>query len=215
MKKVRIILSLLLVVFCIQFTYAQDANAILKSAKAKLASLQDISASFKFEVRNIAHRTKAPIVKKGSFKYKKGQYKIALGAEEYYCDGESIWVYMKNDQEVNIYEYDPEEAMNIDALFKLLETNSAKTRYDGTETVNGVEAHKIYMTISDPAFEYNQATVWISKSSKLPVKGVTKDRRQTTTTYELTNIKTNSGYSSGTFKFDVSKHPDVDVYDER
>ena len=41
------------------------------------------------------------------------------------------------------------------------------------------------------------------------------DRKKTTPTYELLNIKINQNLTKKDFQFDKSKHPGVEEYDDR
>jgi outer membrane lipoprotein-sorting protein len=193
-------------------TLAEDPAAILKKAEANFEKLDDFSADFSFTLSNPSDPD-ATITKKGKLAYSKGKYFVKLSDQEFYCDGEKIWVFLPEDDEVTIYPNDPEEGFNIETLLQLYKSN-AKARHDGRTTVNGKSCHNIYLANSDPEMEFNQARLWLDTKTYLPVQVETVNRSQTRTMYSFSNTKTNQGLGIEKFRFDVSKFPDVEVYDE-
>ena len=217
MKKLKILFPLFLAIFLVSsgFSIAQDrADQILKDSKTKFESLKDFSASFSISIQNINTR-RAAFTKSGQIKYKKGKYFIGLEGEEIYFDGETQWVYLTKEKEVNIMTYDRDDAPSIELIFEIYST-AAKPRYDGEESVNGNSCHRIFIASTDRSVEYNQVRLWVNKSTHLLEKMVLLDRNQTTTTYLFSDIKTNMGLSDGIFRLDVSKlASDIEIYDER
>jgi outer membrane lipoprotein-sorting protein len=204
---------LLLVASAVGFIHPQDkADDILKQSKTEMESLQDFGSDFVYQLAGPG--LNGTISKRGSLKYKQGKYVVNMAEEAFYCDMESLWIYLQEDNTVNILEYDPEEGMNIEAIFELYEA-SADPRYDGVEKVNGEACHKIFLAIKDPSLDYNQATLWINQKTNYPAKATLINRKQTRTTFELNQFKPNVGYSAATFQFDPKEHPGVVVYDER
>ena len=193
----------------------EKSEKILNESKAKMEALKDFSANLKYEIKNKSTRL-APVARTGKVKYKKGnKYVLSMADQEIYCDGETLWLYLPEDKEVTILNYDPsEEGMSLESILGVYQA-SASSRYEGTEVVHGKKCHKIYLAVKDQSLEYNQANVWINVSSKMLEKVSLIDRKQTVTTYEFSSISTNRGLSDKDFQFDINKHSDVDVYDER
>ena len=189
------------------------SEAILKESRATFESLTDFSASYSYELKNNAMKANK-VSKNGTFKYKDGMYFLDLGNQAIYCDLESQWIHLKDDEEVTIVAYDPEEAVNIESVYKVYESN-AKSTYQGTETLNGQKTHKILLSSLDQDLEYNQVTLWVNAKTKLLDKAILLDRNQTEEIITFQNLKTNLGYSMTDFQFNAAKFPGVDVYDER
>jgi outer membrane lipoprotein carrier protein len=194
------------------------AAQIIKESKAKFESLADFSANFKFSINN-PRLSNQPKPKEGWMRYKrdKSQFVLAFNDQEIYCDGVTQWVFLPDEGEygeVTIMDYDPEMGENAEAIFKIYE-GSAQPELQGQEKIHNVSCYKILLNIDNDEVDYNQAYVWINKSTKLLEKADLIDRKKTTTTYELMNIKTNLGLSDKDFQFDKSKHPGVDIFDER
>ena len=196
-------------------TLDEKSEKILKESRAKMESLKDFSADLRYEIKNKSTRLN-PISKSGKVKYKKGnKYVLSMADQEIYCDGETLWLYLPDDQEVTILNYDPnEEGMSMESILSVYQA-SASSRYEGSEVVHGKKCHKIYLAVKDPSLEYNQAQIWINMTSKMLEKVSLIDRKQTVTTYEFSSISTNRGLSDDAFRFNIKAHEGVDVYDER
>lgn len=195
--------------------HAQDnkAQKILDQSREKFESLSDFAASYKYKLTNKAMRSEG-VEKEGSMKYKDGMYYIDLGNQEIFCDKETQWIYLKEDQEVTIVPYDPEESVSIESIYKLYKTKSNPT-YLGEDNLNGSKQHKILLNSTDEEVDYNRVTIWINQKNEFIEKITLIDRNQTEEDIEIYDIQSNVGFKTSDFQFDVSKHPNVDVYDER
>ncbi|MEM6262996.1 MAG: outer membrane lipoprotein carrier protein LolA [Bacteroidota bacterium] len=203
--------------FAVAFT-TQDSKAdkILKESKSTFDKLSDFSADFTYGLgsQDPTNNSRISVQKTGGLKYSKGKYAIVMEDQEIYCDGTTMWIYLPEDEEVNVMECDPEEGIDIESIFKLYQ-GSSKSRYDGVEKLNGHDCHRIFLSTLDKELEFNQVMVWINTKTSLLEKAVTINRRQTKTTYIFSNIETNQGLGQKAFSFDIASHPDVAVYDER
>ena len=190
----------------------EKAEKVLKGSKHKMEMLKDFSADIQYEINSPKTRS---ISKNLKVKYKKeNKYVILMDDQEIYCDGQKLWLFIPQDQEVTILNYNPEdELMSLQTILGVYEANSS-SRYDGLEKVHGVSCHKIFLAVKDPTLDYNQAFVWINTRTQLLEKVSLIDRKQTQTTYEFSNIKTNTGMSDADFKFELTKYPGIHVYDE-
>ncbi len=215
--KLKVYIPVWIIAGMILFTNALGQNSkaqkILDDSRKKFESLSDFSANYKYILTNEAMRSEG-VEKEGIMKYKDGMYYIDLGNQEIYSDKETQWIYLKDDKEVTIVPYDPEESVSIESVYKLYKTKSQPT-YVGEEALNGNQQHKILLNSSDEEVDYNRVTIWINKKTLFIEKVSLIDRNQTTEDIEISNIKTNNGFSISDFRFDESKHPDVDIYDER
>ena len=218
MKKITLYIASALFVFGGLFhssVHAQSdpSEQILEESRKKFEALSDFSATYSYELKNPAMKSDQ-VAKNGNFRYKDGMYYLDMGNQAIYCDLESQWIHLKADEEVTIVEYDPEEAVNIESVYKVYESN-AKTQYVGEEMLGSNKAHKILLTSLDSDLEYNRVTIWINSKTKLLEKASLVDRNQTEEVIVFKNLQTNQGFSLVDFQFNSAKHPNVDVYDER
>ncbi|MEZ4827665.1 MAG: outer membrane lipoprotein carrier protein LolA [Bacteroidia bacterium] len=213
MKSFGFVISLVLAMYLgiTGFTVNDNSGNILNESKAMLESLTDFSAGFKYSISNPNMR---PVAKTGSIKYKKGKYVISLEDQKIFCNGKTLWIYLPEDNEVNIMSYTEDEGVNVESIFKIYES-STRSRYEGETDIHGVACHKIFMAIQSDELDYNQAYVWINKKTKFLEKVVLIDRKQTQTVYEFLDIRTNVGFGDADFEFDAKQYKGVKTYDER
>lgn len=203
--------------FFSQITFGQttsnQAAEILETSQQKLESIQDFSANVSYVIAN--PKMPKAIPKTGTVKYKDGKYALALTDQEIYCDLKSMWIYLKNDAEVEVLDYDAEEGQTVESIFSLYKANT-QAKLIGPELVKGRKCHKIFLTNQDESLDYNEANVWIDTETMLLTKAELIDRKQTTTTFEFFNIKTDSGLSNADFQLAKSQVPaDVLWFDDR
>lgn len=210
---VLIILCFLLSHFTFGQTASSQASELLETSQQKLEAVQDFSANVSYVIAN-PNMPKA-IPKTGTVKYKDGKYALALTDQEIYCDLTSMWIYLKNDREVEVLDYDAEEGQTVESIFSLYKANT-QAKLVGAELVKGRKCHKIFLTNQDESLDYNEANVWIDTETMLLTKAELIDRKQTTTTFEFFNIKTDVGLSNADFQLTKSQVPtDVTWFDDR
>lgn len=211
MKVLHTITATLLIVLFASTTFAQDnpkARKIVEDSKVKFEGLKNFTADFVYSLENPSNAA-TNVSKTGKIYYSKGKYAIIMEDQEIYCDLESMWIYLPEDYEVNILEYDPEEGFSLEEVFGLYGAKST-ARYDGVEG----QLHKIFMAVKDESLEFNQVRLWINAKTELLEKAVTTNRMQTRTTFEFKNIKTNEPMADTKFQFDTANF-DGTVIDER
>lgn len=194
MKHIKYIFSLLVIVFAVATVQAQDAKAdkILADSKKTFKSKKDLTCNIKFSIEN--PRLDEPQVKTGTAKMSGDKYQIKFENEHVYCDGKSVWLVLMEEEEVTITEYDPEESMNVDMVYKIYEEDT-KSRYDGLDG----DLHKISLFWNHDKSDFFRAELWINKSTKLIQNAVLSARNGSKFIYSLTNIKTNTGVPASEF----------------
>lgn len=195
-----------------QPTLAQDPADILKKAQANFEALDDFSANFSFTLSNPSDPS-GQVSKKGKLSYSNDMYVVKMPDQEIYCDGAKLYIYMVEDNEVNILPNDEEEGFSMDAILKLYQSE-AKARYDGKKTINGKTCYNIYLANADSRVEFNQARLYLDTKTHLPVQVELVSRTQTRTVYEFGQVQTNTGLTSEDFRFNVSNYPGIEVFDD-
>ena len=193
-------------------TTLDKASQILDSSKLALESLEDFTANFQYA---ISHPNTRTVVRKGKVSYKPtDKFILDFKDESIYCDGQSIWRYEKGVEPVlTISDFEPEEDWNLEVLFEIYRAK-ATPRYDGIETVHQVKCHKIFLAITDPKVDYDQAYLWVNTENELPEKVVMIDKKNARTTFEFSNMETNVGLEVTDFIFKTPKGVDVEIFDE-
>lgn len=188
---------------------AQDPNKILEESKTKVESLQDMEADFSYSLSSSSLR---PVVRKGHLYFKQGKYRISLGDLKLISDKKNLWQVLPDDNEVLVQSVEDSEGPNPQEMFQIYQ-NKGNTKLVGTKTVHGLSCYHLYLSINASNLDYNKAYLWIDKKTMLPVKVSLIDRNNTTTTYELFDLKTNSGLQDKLFRFNNEDCDGCDIVD--
>lgn len=197
-------------------THAQvdpKADKLVKHARDKFYAFQDFSANIVFTLENKALKEKQP-AKSGYVKVKKSKYRIVFSDQELFCDGKTVWVYLKNNQEVNVSDFDPNESLSIDRVFALYD-KGMNSRLDKPEVIGGLNTQKISLFPRDAKTEYIRIEVWINPATDLVHRFKLINRNGTTYQYDISGIKTNTLVPDSEFVFDAQKYPKVNIVDLR
>lgn len=186
-----------------------DAKKILDKLRDKYKALGSIAAEFSL----VIEMGKTKEEQSGKMAQNGSKYRVSVGNNEIISDGASTWLYNKQQNEVQINEYTPDnnDMLSPDKLLKIYESdkefiyvitedNSAQTSIEFKPLDKDAEFFKIRMV-------YDKA-----KNEATSIKVFGKDGSR----YTL-NIKkiASQTYSDSHFAFDKSKYPGVVVTDLR
>lgn len=210
MRKVAI-LGLMLCLF--GGANAQDAKTILEKVSAKYESMKSYSVEFE----NKLHSPLAGIdeTTKGSALIAGEKFKIELAEHLIIVDGKSMWTFLKEDNEVNISEYDPEDSeINPSNIYKMWE-KGYKYRMIDTDAIDGKKYNVIELNPEDKDNQIFKVKLWVNPSDYTIKKWVMFEKSGNRYTYEISAFKANVAVTANTFKFDKAKYPGVHVEDLR
>jgi outer membrane lipoprotein-sorting protein len=129
------------------------------------------------------------------------------------CNGQTIWQYLKKENEVTITPYNPKEGFSLDRIFRIYDQDM-KVRLDKSETYKGQTIHKISLFPISDTTDYFRVEVWISEATELPQRIKFSHRDGTVVEYELKNFQVVS-LPDSEFVFDTRKYPGISVVDLR
>jgi outer membrane lipoprotein carrier protein len=185
--------------------FAQSADQIIQESKAKFNSLTDLTATVAYTMAN--PNLASPQVKSGTLWMKKAKYKVVFTSEEMYCNGIFVWVYQKSKKTTDKLDFDPEESLSPDRVFKIYQEES-KVRYDALEG----NRHKITVFSSKENSDIIKTVVWINKTTKIIEKASLYARSGSTYTYELSAIQTNTQIGDAIFNYDEAAAKRAGIY---
>ena len=215
------IFSLALITLFSAATFGQDMDAkskgILDGVSQKTKSYKSIVAEFKSTMDMKAEGDK--MTQSGKLTVKGNKYTISLGGQLIFCDGKTVWRYLKDDNEVQIDNIpDPEEeedAINPTTIFTLYETGF-KSKYEGEKTISGKACHMINLYPKNPGEKnYHTVKLAIDKVKKQIVQVHVKGKDGVDYIYEITSFKGDAEIPDSKFTFNKAKYPGVDVVDMR
>jgi outer membrane lipoprotein-sorting protein len=207
--------KLLLIVFsfsAIQFAMAQydpEAKSILDAMSAKYRKVSAFSASFSQKLSNESAGLDESM--DGTITVKQDKYKLEIAGQEIYNNGESVWSFNKEAEEVTVSDYEPDDSEislnNIWDLYQdgfkyiLLSTNQNGNRVIDLDPVDRNKTYyKIRMIISgsDELFSF---TVYEKTGNQYK--------------YQILNFTERPELNDAFFTFNPSDFPGVEVIDFR
>lgn len=199
---------LLLFVFpLLSFSQEQTAKIILDKLSQKTSSYSTIEAHF----TNVFYSEIAEVneSQKGIIYVKGNAFKLKTDDQLIISDGESTWIYLIEENEVNITDGNDEETLNPSSIFTIYE-NGYKYKYVSDDG----KYHNInlFPTESGP---FSRVEMKIHKS-KMEISSFTMiDKQGSQYTYVIDKFLTNKSFSKDFFKFSLANYPGVDVIDLR
>ncbi len=210
--------KILLISFSLVATlgFAQDekAKAILDELSEKTRQYPTITSEFTFTLEDKAAEVNEE--QQGMLKMKGKKYFIQLADNQIFSDGETMWTYSEEMNEVYIdYAEGEEGALNPSEVYTIWESGF-KQYYKGEESMSGKAHHVIKLVPNEPADKnYHTIFVYVDKAkmevSKIEIKG----KQGMDYTYSVKTFVTNASYSDGDFTFDSADYPGVDEIDNR
>ncbi len=194
----------------------QKAKSILENVTKTTQSYITIQASFDYVMENkeegIHEENKGNILMKGD----KYQLKLPILGLEVFCDGNSVWTYMKDANEVSVSELDEEsgEMMNPSKLFTIYE-NGFSYKFVEEKTVEGVGVYIIDLFPETDAIEYSKIRIQVDKQKMLIKKAEMIGKEGNNYIVKVNDLKTNVTADEKSFVFDSAKYPGVEVIDLR
>lgn len=193
---------------CVIFAQDQKAKTILDQLSNKTKSYTSIKAKF----TNTFSSTVTDIneSQSGTLYLKGDAYRLEMEAQTIICDGETNWIYLPNDEEVNITEIDDEEnELNPSKIFTIYE-NGYKYKFVRED---GKNYHiDLFPEESGP---FTKVELFINKS-KMQISSFTMiDKQGSHFKYVIDSFVTNKEMNNDFFMFKTSDYPNVDVIDLR
>lgn len=210
----RLIVLLLVISGIASFAQVdQKAKNILDNVSQKTKANKSITADFEFTMDNAEvelHETS-----RGKIIIQGNAYKLVLTGIEIYCDGETMWTFVKDANEVNIssVEDSDDSMINPATIFTIYE-QGYKNTYLGEYTADGKKTFKIEM-IPDEIKEFSRVILEIDQASYQIVSAVMNGTDDNTYSIKVTSMDTSKSYSATDFSFNEKKHSGVDVIDMR
>lgn len=219
MKKIG--LGLLAIVAFYAVTNAQQdprAKAILDKLSAKTKQYKSISADFSYTMVNTAddvnEKQTGKLITKGN------KYYLSLAGQEIFCDGTTLWTYIKESNEVQINNVpkDGEKSSNYvnpSSIFTIY-NKGFKFQYKGEKK----EGDKIYQVIDlypmKPEDKNYHTIVLTIDKSKMQISSIEiKGKDGTNYTYIVKSFVSNKNLNDSEFSFNKAAHPKVEVTDLR
>lgn len=211
------LLVIALAFFLGSIAYAQDPKAkdILDDLSAKTKSYSSITADFTINLDN--RKDKVKDTQQGKLILKGSMFKIVMKASDIYSNGRVKWTYLKESNEVNVQNVnpnDPNVMNNPSKLFNAYLTDFKYT-YKGLKKDGGVQTHQIDLYPKDLKAAYSMVRLFIDTNTNLPKSVIYSGKDGVSYTIKFNKITANQPVSNSEFVFNEKAHPGVEVIDMR
>ncbi|MBP5502595.1 MAG: outer membrane lipoprotein carrier protein LolA [Bacteroidales bacterium] len=234
MKITKFLAAAMLITATSTALYAQDethdpaAKKVLDKVLSTTKSYETLRASFNWAMENKAEKTRD--TKKGFMFIKGDKYKLILQGTEIFTDGNTLWSYSKDINEITINEVEEDAESIVSNPTKIFELYKSGFKYrlkgeqsvtekaivNGKETDTKRTCYIIDLYPEKPAtVEYHTIQLAVDKATTQIVSIDIMFKNGTDQIIVITEYKPNTPMPDSLFKFDASKYPGVEVNDMR
>ena len=193
------------------FSQDQVAKEILDKVKAKTESYKNITIDFDFIFENISQNITD--TQKGVLILEGDNFRLEMEGQIIINNGETQWVYLKDMNEVQVMEHDPEdEMMSPNQLFMIYEAGY-KYSYIGTEP-NDNKSLYIIDLFPEESSTFMKISLKIDTEKNQLENIKIFDKNGGTYSYKTNTFTTNSSELTP-FRFNLSDYPNVEIIDLR
>ena len=213
MKPTIWLLSLLLL-FTIPALAQKDkrAQTILDAMSKKYKSLKSSQAAFTYA--SVGAGAKESY--KGDLTVKDEKFRLVLGGQEVFTDGETMSTYIKESNEVNVQDYDKNETSELNptqiyTIYKRgFDYKFLKEQKQGGRTLEVIE-----LTPNRQKSPIATIQISVDKADRSVRNWLIINKDGKRTTYTITKFTPNVNVPDSYFAFDKGKYPGVEVVDLR
>ncbi len=188
-----------------------QARRILDEVSARYAQASSFRASLSQSLSNSTEGLNEVV--SGSIVVQGNKYVIRMPGQEVANDGEKVYVYLAEVDEITIDYYYPEEGETAPSTIFDLYKTGYKYQYVGTESIQGAACHVIDLVPERADTQFYRIRLFIRGNDYALVRYEMYDRANTRYTYEFTNLQFNIPVQDAEFVFDATSHPGADVVD--
>lgn len=191
-----------------------DAEAVLQKVSEVYSQIESGQGKFTMIIENLEAGVNEN--QTGFFFIKDDMYRIESDMLDRVTNGETVWTYFKDDEELQITDFDPEEEeINPAEIFNLYTKDYSYPEYKDT-TIDSFEFHVIDLYPNDEQESYAKVSLIINKVSHFIVKAVVESKNGSFVTYQIDSFKPNTLSNNDLFNVTAADYgSDVDVIDLR
>lgn len=195
------------------FAQVNDKNAekILEAVSTKMQSFETMRIEFTYIMENTSEKIKES--KTGSIYIQGDKYRLYIAEQMVICDGNTVWTYFKDANEVQINEVDPNDDNTpmkmLTAYNKNYKAKLIKEMPKGGKTIQVIDL------TPNKTQSYFKIRLEIDKAQKMVVSSTIYDKNGSTFTYVVDKFHENPNIHPSRFTFNKADYPGVIVTDMR
>jgi outer membrane lipoprotein-sorting protein len=217
MKRLTLLLTIILALGLTAMSQSPEVlkgKEILDKVSAKTKAYTSIKATFSFTLENL--QAQMSDTHDGVILIKGDKYKATIMGADTYFNGTTMWMHMKEVNEVNISGPDmmDEESLNPATIFSIYE-QGYRYLHAGETTINGktVDIVDLFPEDRDKPFSRIKLYIYRDNLHFAKIEQIGKDGNNYI--IDIKKMETNVPATDSMFVFDPAKHPNVEVIDLR
>lgn len=143
------------------------------------------------------------------------KFRLKMGGQEVINDGETVWTYLEEANEVNIDDYDPEEGDISPTQIYNAYQRGFKYAYVEDETIEGANYQVVDLIPENTNNQFYKIRLHISEDNRMLKRWKIFEKNGTRYTYEINNFNPDAAVEDDAFTFNKKQHKGVEVVDLR
>lgn len=216
MKKLLSFILLLSFAAFLQSAEAQSddkASEILQKVESSYESFTQIQGLFTMTIENkdlgISEKKKGRVAMKGD------KYRLETDEYEVVCNGTTVWTYFKQDFELLIDNYDPEESEMSPVRLFMIYKEDYSSKFVEEVYEDGTTLQYVDLFPNDVDNQYSRIRIAVNKASGMIVSAQVFSRNGTSYTITIDQQGTDTPLTNDDFEFDATNLDEVEVTDFR
>ena len=193
--------------------YDPKAEEILDQVSKKYESIKSYKAEFSYQLEN--QQTKVKDKFTGEIIVKGSKFTINLGNQEIINNGSTVWTFLRDENEVNISDYTPNEDEVTPTKIYSMYKSGFKYLYANEEKIKGVAYNVIDLNPENKNKPYFKIRLWINKKDHSVAMWKIFEKNGNRFLYTVSKFVSNPKLEDAIFTFDKTKYKDVEVIDLR
>ncbi|RYD52301.1 MAG: outer membrane lipoprotein carrier protein LolA [Sphingobacteriales bacterium] len=189
------------------------AKTVLDNLSKSVSALKSLKTNFTLSLASANGKTRDK--KTGSLEMKGNKYHVVLGPQEIFCDGRTVWTYLKDAGEVQVTNFSAsEQTLSPTKLFTNFYDKEYTYRYAGAKTVNGKAANVVELS-PKTVKQFKKVELAVDAKANNLIGGTITEKNGTVYQYAVSGYTPNAPVSDAMFTFDPKKYKGVEVVDLR
>lgn len=188
-----------------------EAKKILDKLSEKTKSYKTVEVEFTFTVDNKDQKINETT--KGTLKMKDEKYRLLMKDQEIICNGQKVYTFNKEANEVQVIGVDEleEDAITPKNMFTIYESNF-KSRIKEKKTEDGKNITVIDLYPMNPKEkDYSIVRLFVDTNKNMVTKATVLAKNGTLYTYKIDKMVPDKEMNESLFIFDKTKYPGVTV----
>ncbi|MCU0429911.1 MAG: outer membrane lipoprotein carrier protein LolA [Cytophagaceae bacterium] len=213
MNKLAFVMAIVFASFSALAQNDPKALGILDAMSKKYKEMASFKARFSYTLENTAAKTKES--SGGDIIVKGPKFHLKMANQEIYNNGTTVWTYIKESNDVNITNNDPEEdELNPSKIYNLYK-QGYKYRYLEDKIINGVTYEVVELNPEDTRKKFFKIKIEIKKTDHSLHSWQIFEKNGNRYSWSVTEFTPNFKVEDTYFNFDKNKYPGVNVEDLR